>query len=107
MALSYTAKTSTPQRQASNFSRMFVRLIESLLGLATICKSLSLYQVEEKFIKKALQYAWYKNHTDYELQIYDEMGKMYYLMGYTQLAKEFHLRYATASAQSNRIKIKN
>lgn len=48
------------------------------------------------FLKKGLEFCWFHNRPEQELRIYDEYGKIYYLMGELEKANSFHEKFINA-----------
>lgn len=68
-------------------------MIEALIKIGEISMKIKMYDEADKFLKKALQYAWYCKIDEYELKIYEEMGKNYFMMGDSEKAKKYHRKY--------------
>ena len=71
-------------------------LVESLLGIAECCGHSGLEKEGLKALKKGLEYAWLYNLQELELRIYDEIGKMYYILGDIDKARKHHNRHVNA-----------
>jgi len=66
--------------------------INCYLNLSECCKKLRKYDFSIRFLKKALQYAWYFKEDSKELLIYDKLGLINYLSGDLFRAKYYHDR---------------
>ena len=56
-------------------------LIDSLIGCSLCCRKDELFDEAILFLKKGLEFCWFHAKPEQELIIYDEFGKIYYLMG--------------------------
>lgn len=60
------------------------------------------YDVTLKFLRKALQYAWYLGLPEVELVIYDRMGVINYLSGDILKARYYHDRFMLKRLEANK-----
>ena len=68
--------------------------MDALIGMAKIAVDLKLTKEAIIIFKKALQFAWRNNSQDYELVIYDYLGKVFNSVGVAKQADYFHTRYS-------------
>jgi len=66
--------------------------IDCYRNLSNCCKKLKKYDYSDRFLKKALHYAWHYFEDSQELLIYDELGLNNYLIGDLSRAKYYHER---------------
>lgn len=71
-------------------------LVDSLIGCSECCKKMEMFQEALVFLKKGLECAWFYRQGELELKIYDEIGKVYYLIGDIQKALEFHEKFSVS-----------
>ena len=78
------------------------RKLQALIKLSDCCKMLKKYDHSLKFLRKALQYCWHLNADEIELQIYDKLGLIYYLIGDIVKAKYYHDRFIQNKLESEK-----
>ena len=61
-------------------SKKYKKKIIALKGLARCCTRVKKYSSACKIYLRALEYCWYNNDMDQELEIYDKMGYNYFNM---------------------------
>ncbi|KAL4463999.1 hypothetical protein ABPG74_005936 [Tetrahymena malaccensis] len=55
-----------------------------------VCKKLGFYEESLRFLKKALQYIWLVDDKDQEVQLYDDLGLVFFHLVQLDKAKTFH-----------------
>ena len=69
-------------------------------NLAKCCKKLGKMDKSLIFLKKALQYCWFYDEYDVELDLYEDIGLIYYHIGNLEKAKYYHERSLSNELES-------
>lgn len=66
------------------------RKIKALVGLAEAAKRLFKMEEAARIFLKAMQYAWYSQDHEAEMDLYDQIGLIYYHVGDMERASYYH-----------------
>lgn len=68
--------------------------------MAELMKIRSDFYAAEKFLRKALEYAWLKADVQRELELYDKLGIVHYVSGDVEKADYYHRRFAESQVEN-------
>lgn len=74
-------------------------MINVYISIAKCAASNEQHREAISFYKKALEFAWVEGNKDKELELYDEIGMMYFRLNRYERASHFHNKFAQGKVE--------